>query len=78
MNKLPHSKRALILNLLCEGSSMQSIFRVADAGINTVSKLLRDAARLAKPSMMRMSATSALSGSSAMRFGPSSTPRRRT
>ncbi len=43
MNKLPHAKRALILNLLCEGSSLQSICRVADVSINTVSKLLRDA-----------------------------------
>lgn len=40
MNKLPHAKRVLILSLLCEGSSMRSISRVADVSINTVSKLL--------------------------------------
>lgn len=43
MNKLPNAKRALILNMLCEGSSMRSISRVADVSINTVAKLLRDA-----------------------------------
>lgn len=43
MNKLPLAKRAQILNLLCEGSSMRSISRVADVSINTVVKLLADA-----------------------------------
>lgn len=43
MNKLPLAKRAQILNLLCEGSSMRSISRVADVSINTVAKLLADA-----------------------------------
>jgi len=43
MNKLPHAKRTLILSMLCEGSSMRSITRVADVSINTVAKLLRDA-----------------------------------
>lgn len=43
MNKLPLAKRAQILNLLCEGSSMRSISRVADVSINTVTKLLIDA-----------------------------------
>jgi IS1 family transposase len=43
MNKLPHAKRTLILNMLVEGSSMQSIARVADVSINTVAKLLADA-----------------------------------
>ncbi len=43
MNKLPVTKRAQILNMLCEGSSMRSISRVADVSINTVSKLLEDA-----------------------------------
>lgn len=43
MNKLSIAKRAQILNLLCEGSSMRSISRVADVSINTVTKLLIDA-----------------------------------
>ncbi len=43
MNKLPHSKRIQILSMLCEGSSMRSISRIADVSINTVSKLLVEA-----------------------------------
>lgn len=43
MNKLPHAKRTQILAMLCEGSSMRSISRVADVSINTVSKLLVEA-----------------------------------
>ena len=43
MNKLPLEKRVQILSMLCEGSSMRSISRVADVSINTVSKLLVDA-----------------------------------
>jgi IS1 family transposase len=43
MNKLPLAKRVMILSLLCEGSSMRSISRVADVSINTVTKLLVDA-----------------------------------
>jgi transposase-like protein len=43
MNKLDVAKRAQILALLCEGSSMRSISRVADVSINTVTKLLVDA-----------------------------------
>ncbi len=39
MNKLPLTKRVQILAMLCEGSSMRSISRVADVSINTVSKL---------------------------------------
>lgn len=46
MNKLPLDKRVLILSMLCEGSSMRSISRVADVSINTVSKLLIDAGRV--------------------------------
>ena len=40
MNKLPIETRRQILAMLCEGSSMRSISRVADVSINTVSKLL--------------------------------------
>ena len=40
MNKLPLAKRVQILSMLCEGSSMRSISRVADVSINTVDKLL--------------------------------------
>ena len=43
MNKLPLAKRIQILAMLCEGSSMRSISRVADVSINTVSKLLVEA-----------------------------------
>ena len=43
MNKLPPAKRIQILAMLCEGSSMRSISRVADVSINTVSKLLVEA-----------------------------------
>ena len=47
MNRLSTAKRATILNLLCEGSSMRSISRVADVSINTVTKLLEDAGETA-------------------------------
>src|SRR3954452_375423 len=43
MNKLSLSKRVQILSMLCEGSSMRSVSRVADVSINTVAKLLEDA-----------------------------------
>jgi IS1 family transposase len=43
MNKLPLQTRVQILSMLCEGSSMRSISRIADVSINTVSKLLVDA-----------------------------------
>jgi len=43
MNKLPLAKRVLILSMLCEGSSMRTISRIADVSINTVTKLLVDA-----------------------------------
>jgi hypothetical protein len=43
MNKLPLAKRAQILSMLCEGSSMRSISRVADVSFNTIDKLLKDA-----------------------------------
>ena len=45
MNKLPLTKRVQILSMLCEGSSMRSISRVADVSINTVTKLLVDAGK---------------------------------
>ena len=43
MNRLPSGKRAKILNMLVEGSSLRSISRVEDVSINTVTKLLVDA-----------------------------------
>ena len=46
MNKLPATKRAKILSLLCEGSSMRAGSRIEDVSINTVSKLLVDAGRV--------------------------------
>jgi IS1 family transposase len=45
MNKLPLKTRTQILALLCEGSSMRSISRLADVSINTVTKLLIDAGK---------------------------------
>src|SRR6202158_4117872 len=45
MNRLPIEKKVQILSMLCEGSSMRSISRVADVSINTVSKLLVDAGK---------------------------------
>ncbi|WP_051596369.1 transposase [Hyphomonas adhaerens] len=42
-NVLPPEKRALILQMMVEGSSMRSISRVAGVSINTVAKLLVDA-----------------------------------
>jgi hypothetical protein len=47
MNKLPLTKRAQILTLLCEGVSMRSIERIVGCSINTVDKLLRDAGEVA-------------------------------
>src|SRR5947209_6957270 len=43
MNRLPLATRVQILSMLCEGSSMRSVSRVADVSINTVAKLLTDA-----------------------------------
>ena len=43
MNKLPVAKRVQILSLLCEGTSMRAVSRLADVSINTVTKLLVDA-----------------------------------
>lgn len=43
MNKLTKEKRAMILMMLVEGSSMRSTSRVSDVSINTVTKLLIDA-----------------------------------
>lgn len=45
VNKLPLETRVQILSMLCEGSSMRSISRVADVSINTVAKLLVDAGK---------------------------------
>jgi IS1 family transposase len=45
MNKLDVAKRVQILSMLCEGSSMRSIERVADVSLNTVAKLLIDAGK---------------------------------
>jgi IS1 family transposase len=47
MNKLDLAKRAQILHLLVEGSSLRSISRVADVSINTVTKLLVDSGTVA-------------------------------
>lgn len=47
MNRLPLEKRAHILSLLVEGSSLRSASRIADCSINTVTKLLVDAGQAA-------------------------------
>lgn len=46
MNKLLAAKRVQILSLLCEGTSMRAVSRLADVSINTVTKLLVDAGRV--------------------------------
>jgi hypothetical protein len=46
VNKLPFHKRVHVLSMLCEGSSMRSIARVADVSFNTVNKLLIDAGKV--------------------------------
>ena len=43
MNKLSTKKRAKIIRMLVEGSSLRSISRIEDVSINTVSKLLIEA-----------------------------------
>ena len=43
MNVLPHAKRATILQMLCEGSSMRSISRVTGVSMRAITKLLEDA-----------------------------------
>ncbi|MCY4661135.1 MAG: IS1 family transposase [Acidobacteria bacterium] len=43
MNRLSTAKRATILQMLVEGSSLRSISRITGASINTVTKLLVDA-----------------------------------
>ena len=43
MNRLSVAKRATIITLLVEGSSLRSISRVTGASVNTITKLLLDA-----------------------------------
>jgi IS1 family transposase len=45
MNKLPSAKRAQILSMLCEGSSMHSTARVVGVSFNTVAKPLEEAGK---------------------------------
>lgn len=45
MNKLPSAKRAQILSMLCEGSSMHSTARVVGVSFNTVAALLEEAGK---------------------------------
>lgn len=40
MNRLPLEKRAKIIQLLCEGTSMRAITRIVNVSLNTVTKLL--------------------------------------
>ncbi len=46
MHKLPLAKRVQILSMLCEGSSMRAVSRMADVSFNTVAKLLADAGKV--------------------------------
>lgn len=43
MNKLPLAKRVQVLSMLCEGSAMRAIARVADVSFPAIDKLLKDA-----------------------------------
>lgn len=45
MNQLDTAKRALILNMLCEGVSMRSVSQLVGVSIITVTKLLVDAGK---------------------------------
>ena len=45
MRRLDTTKRATILQMLVEGSSLRSISRITGTSINTVTKLLVDAGR---------------------------------
>ncbi len=45
MNKLDRRKRAQILHLICEGTSLRATSRLADVSFNTVLKLFADAGR---------------------------------
>src|ERR1017187_10916431 len=47
MNRLPIAKRAQIIQMLVEGSSLRAISRMADVSINTVTKLLGEVAEAA-------------------------------
>jgi IS1 family transposase len=47
MNRLPVAKRAQIIQMLVEGSSLRATSRMADVSINTVTKLLVDVAEAA-------------------------------
>jgi transposase-like protein len=42
MNKLPLAKRAQIIGLIVEGTSLRATSRLADVSINTVTNLLVD------------------------------------
>ena len=44
MNRLPIAKRAQIIQMMVEGSSLRATSRMADVSINTVTKLLLDVA----------------------------------
>ena len=46
MNKLSSERRATILTLLCEGSSLRAVTRITGVSINTVTKLLIDAGKV--------------------------------
>ncbi len=51
MNTLPVERKALILSLLAEGSSLRTISRVSGVARNTISKLLLEAGQRAKDVM---------------------------
>ena len=43
MNRLPRDKKAQVLHMLVEGSSMRSVERVTGVSITTITKLLVEA-----------------------------------
>ena len=54
MNKLPSEKRAQILHLLCEGSSLRATNRLADVAYNSVAKLFVDAGMAGSEGAMKV------------------------
>jgi len=79
MNNCPSKKRAQILSMLCDGSSMRSISRVADVSFNTVNKLLIDAGTVCAAYQDKtVQNVNSKRVQLAMKFGRSAMRRRRT
>ena len=74
MNKLDTAKRVQILSMLCEGSSMNSIARVADVSPTRWRSCSWKPVRHARRFTIEKCAMSTPSGSSATKFGLSFMP----